>query len=51
MRFEDFQDDHLDGHLRYWTRTILAVLNLYVTPMPSVKLWLNLHYGFGGDII
>ena len=47
MRFEDFQDGHLGGHLRYWTRTILAILNLYDTPMPPIKFGLNLHYNLG----
>ena len=30
MSFEDFQDGHLEGHLRCQNRTILANLNLYV---------------------
>ena len=51
MRFENFQDGHLGGHLRYQNRIILAILNLYVAPMPPFKLWLNLHYGLGGDVI
>ena len=50
MRFEDFQDSHLGGHLKYQTRTILAILNLYVTPMPPIKFGLNPHYGMGGDV-
>ena len=50
MRFEDFQDGHLWGHLRYRTRTILAILNLYVTLMPPIKFGLNPHYGFGGNV-
>ena len=45
MRFEDFQDSHCGGHLRYQTRTILAILNLYVTTMPPIKFELNPHYG------
>ena len=49
-RFEDFQDSHLGGHLRYHNRTILAILNLYVTPMPPNKFGLNPHYGMGGDV-
>ena len=32
-------------------RTILAILNLYVAPMPPIKFRLNLTYGFGGDIV
>ena len=51
MRFEDFQDGHLGGHLRYRTRTISAILNLYVTPMLSIKFGLNPHYGLGGNVI
>ena len=50
MRFEDFQDGHLGGHLRYWNRTILAILNLYVTHMPPIKFGLNLHFSLGGDV-
>ena len=50
MRFEDFQDSHFGGHLRYQARTILAILNLYITPMPPIKFGLNLHYGMGGDV-
>ena len=38
MRFEDFQDGHLGGHLQYRTRMILAILNLYVAPMPPINL-------------
>ena len=37
MRFTDFQDGHLGGHLRYQTRTILAIWNLCVTLMPPIK--------------
>ena len=48
--FEDFQDSHLGGHLRYLTRTILAILNLYVTLMPPIKFGLNSHYSMGGDV-
>ena len=45
MLFEEFQDGR---HLGYWNGTILAILNLYVTPMPPIKFWLNLTYGLGG---
>ena len=31
--------------------TILAILNLYVAPMPPIKFWLNLTYGLRGDVI
>ena len=37
------------GHLRYWNRTILAILNLCVTVMPPIKFQLN--QGLGGDVI
>ena len=30
---------------------ILAILNLYVAPMPPIKFQLNLTYGFGADVI
>ena len=49
IRFEDFQDGHLGGHLRYRTRTILAILNVFVTPMPPFKFGLNPNYGLEGD--
>ena len=50
MRYEDFHDGHLGGHLRYPIRTILAILNLYVTLMPPIKFGLNPHYGLDGDV-
>ena len=31
MSFEEFQDN-----LLYWNRTVLAILNLYVVPMPPI---------------
>ena len=39
------------SHLGYRNRTILAILNLYVGPMPLIKFRLNLTYGLGGDVI
>ena len=45
MSFEEFQD------LGYRNGTILAILNLYVAPMPPIKFQLNLSYGLGGDVI
>ena len=48
MSFEEFQDG---GHLRYQNRMILAILNLYVAPMPPIKFRLNLTYCFGGDVV
>ena len=40
MRFEDFQDGNLGGHLTYQNRMILAILNLYVAPMPPI-VWVQ----------
>ena len=51
MWFEDFQDGHSGGHLGYWNKMILAILNLYVAPMPPIKFKLNPTYGLGGDVI
>ena len=45
MSFEDFQDGH---HLGYRNEMILAILNLYVAPMPPIKFRLNPTYGLGG---
>ena len=42
MSFEDFQDGRHDSHLGHWNETILAILNLHVTPIPSTKFGLNL---------
>ena len=50
MSFEAFQDGHHGGHLGYGNRTVLAILNLYVAPMPPIKFQLNLIYGLGGDV-
>ena len=44
MSFEEFKDGRHGG-------MILAILNLCVTVMLSVKFWLNLTYGFGGDVV
>ena len=38
MMFEDFQDGHFGGHLRYRTRTILAIPNLYASES-SRQVW------------
>ena len=43
MSFEEFQDGHHGGHLGYRNGMILAILNLYVAPMPLIKfssIWL-----------
>ena len=31
--------------------TILAILNLYIAPMPPTRFWLNQSYGLGGDVV
>ena len=31
-------------------KIFLAILNLYVAPMPPIKFWLNPTYGLGGDL-
>ena len=49
MRFEDFQDGHLGGHLRYQKSIILAILNLSVAPMPPINEF-NPHYSLG-DVV
>ena len=41
---------HRGGHLAYTNGTILAILNLHVTPMPPVKFRLNPTSGLGGDV-
>ena len=51
MSFDDFQDGHRGGHLGYWNRMILAILNLYITSMPPIKFWFNPTYGLGGDVV
>ena len=51
MLSEEFQDGRHGGHLGYRNVTILAILNLYVAPMPPLKFRLNLTYGFEGDVI
>ena len=53
MSFEEFQDGHHGGLLGYQNEMILAILNLYVAPMPPIKFRLNLAYmyGLGGDAV
>ena len=29
----------------------LAILSLYVTPMPPIKFWLSLIYSLGGNVV
>ena len=50
MSFEEFQYGHNGGHLGYRNWIILAILNLYNTPMPPIKFPLNLTYGLG-DVV
>ena len=49
MWFEDFQNSCHGGHLGYQNRTILAILNLHVAPMPSTKFWLHPTYRSRAD--
>ena len=42
MSFEEFQDGRHSSHLGYRNGMILAILNLYVAPMPHIKFQLNL---------
>ena len=51
MSSEEFHDGRHGGHLGYRNGTILAILNLYITPMPPIKFWLNLNYGLGVDVV
>ena len=48
--FENFQDGHCGGHLGYRNGMNLAILNLYVAPMPPIKFQLNLTYSLG-DVV
>ena len=41
MLFELFQGGRHGSQLGYQNETILAILNLYVPPMPPIKVWLN----------
>ena len=51
MWFEEFQDGGHGGHLRYWNRPILAILNLHNIPMPLIKFELNQTYRLEADVI
>ena len=51
MSFEEFHDGVHGGHLGYRNGTTLAILNLYVPPMPPIKFCLNPTYGLGGDVV
>ena len=41
MLFEEFQDGYSGDYLGYGNITILAILNMYVIPMPPIKFRLN----------
>ena len=41
MQFKDFQAGCHGGHLGYQDGTILAIINLHVSPMPSTKFGFN----------
>ena len=49
IRFEDFKMATSGAILVIGTT--LAILNLYVTPIPPIKFGLNQHYGLGGDVV
>ena len=51
MAFEKFQEGRHGGHLGYQNGMFLAILNLYVAPMPPIKFQLNLIYDLGGDFV
>ena len=51
LLFEDFQDIHYGGHLRYRKETILAILNLYVALKPLIKFQVNPTYSLEGDVV
>ena len=49
ISFEEFQVGCCGGHLGYRNKTVLAILNFYVAPMPHTKFRLNPTYCLGGD--
>ena len=49
--FEDFQDGQHGIHFGYQNEMILAILNLYVTPIPPITFQLNQTYGLEADIV
>ena len=51
MWFEELQDGCHGGNLRYWNRTILAILNFHNTSMPPIKFKLNQTYRSRADVI
>ena len=50
MLFEEFQDGHHGGHLGYWNRKILGILNLHIAQMPPTKFQLNPTY-LSADVV
>ena len=51
MSFKEFQEGRRGSHLECRNGTILAVLNLHVSPMPLIKFQLNPTYRSGADVI
>ena len=51
MSFEEFQDSHHGGYLRYRNGISVAILNLYVASIPPIKFWLNPTYDLGKDVV
>ena len=49
--FKMAADGRHGGILGHWNGMILAIVNLYVTPMHPFKFRLNLTYGLGEDVI
>ena len=47
MSLKGFQDGLHGGHLGYWNGKYLAILNLYVAPMPPIKFQLDPTYSLG----
>ena len=48
-RKKDFQDGHHGCHLWFPIGTVLAILDLKVTPMPLTKFWVNWPFGSGEE--
>ena len=51
MFFEEFRDGRCGGHVGHQNRTILAILDFYVAPIPPIKFQLNPTCGLGGDVV
>ena len=51
MWFEELQDGRYGGHLGYWNRTILAILNFRNTLIPLIMNKRNQTYRSGVDVI